>query len=79
MGFTKSELEVLDDEFGIDGQKLLVVSDSEFDESDYENDPEFKAYQLDLLRQDPYMTHLGEIETERRRFPVEMIDIDLIG
>ncbi|PZR95219.1 MAG: hypothetical protein DI537_05385 [Stutzerimonas stutzeri] len=79
----KSDLEYLTEEFGT-GDATPPSSagygtfEEEFDD-DYGGDPVLKAYQNDLLRQDPYMQQLREIEVERQRFPVQMVDLDLIG
>lgn len=77
----KSDLEYLTEEFG-PGDSANTVEHSAFDDDfddDYDGDEVFKAYQQNLLRQDPYMQQLREIEIERQRFPVEMVDFDLIG
>lgn len=77
----KSDLEYLADEFGPGEpapKKGIGTFEDEFDD-DYDGDEEFKAYQEGLLKQDPFMLQLREIEIERQRFPVEMVDLDLIG
>lgn len=77
----KSDLEYLTEEFGpgeISGTSGHGTFEDEFDD-EYDGDLVFKAYQNNLLRQDPYMQQLREIEIERQRFPVEMVDFDLIG
>lgn len=78
----KSDLEYLTDEFGPgephSPKNGIGTFEEEFDD-DYDGDEVFKAYQENLLRQDPFMQQLREIELERQRFPVEMVDFDLIG
>lgn len=77
----KSDLEYLTEEFGpgeISGPSGHGTFEEEFGD-DYDGDDVLKAYQEKLLRQDPYMQQLRDIEIERQRFPVEMVDFDLIG
>lgn len=77
----KSDLEYLTEEFGAGEMSPPSTQgslDDEFDD-DYGGDSVLKTYSENLLRQDPYMQQLREIEIERKRFPVEMIDFDLIG
>ena len=76
--FAKSELEVLEEEFGAGDDPDLSRVDADYDD-DYGGDEEFKAYQRELLRNDPYMSEIYRVQDERRRNPIEMIDIDLLS
>lgn len=80
MSSRKSELQILDDEFGggWDFEAELAATNNPWDEG-AETDEEYKRHQKDMLRQDPYLQQLDEIETRRRGIHFEMVDIDLIS
>lgn len=80
MSYRKSELQMLEDDFEgtWDFDTELRASNNSWNE-ELELDQDYKAHQLEMIRQDPYFQDIQSIERKRRGANIQMVDIDLMS